>query len=174
MADVVASTRPRKLDDSDRQAIRGQLTDGVPRLKIAIDLEVSLRQVDAIRAHVTMSERREPLTPEQMLNRAYSYARARAKVKNLACLTQHDCAVLWETQGGKCAVSGQPFSNWQAQKGSKVLSRPWRPSLDRIDSRKGYEKRNVRLVSQIVNMAIGEWPFEVFVDMCRRVAATNS
>lgn len=34
----------RKLDAADRQAIRGQLADGVPREKIATDLEVSLRR----------------------------------------------------------------------------------------------------------------------------------
>lgn len=120
-----------------------------------------------------MSERREPLTPEQMRQRAHGYAKARSKAKNLDCLTLDECAALWDAQQGRCAVSGQPFSNWQVAKRSKVLSRPWRPSLDRIDSRKGYEKRNVRLVAQIVNFAIGEWPFEVFTDMCRRVAAAN-
>lgn len=55
---------------------------------------------------------------------------------------------------GRCMVSGIPF-DFAHLPGS--TRRPYAASLDRIDSRKGYTDRNVRLVCVLVNVALNEW-----------------
>jgi len=157
-----------------RQSIREQLADGVPKGTIAVETGATLKQVDAIQAHITIAERKKKLTDKEMLRRAYRYALARARAKGMECLTHLDCEGLWEKRKGHCAISGVPFSNIVVNSKAKVLSRPWRPSLDRINPRKGYELRNVRLVAQIVNFGLGEWPLEVFLEMCRRVTTRQT
>lgn len=167
-------TVKRKLDEIDKQAIRDQLADGTQKAQIAAELEVTMKQIDAIQAHLTMAKRRKKLTNEEMLRRAHSYARARARSKGLRCLTLADCKSMWSEQRGRCCISGVPFSDLQVSTSAKILSRPWRPSLDRINSRRRYEKRNVRLVAQIVNFGMGEWPLNTFQEMCRRVVSRAS
>ena len=155
------------LDEALRHGVREQIADGVPRETIAAETGLTLKQVDAIRAYIKI---RKELTDRQMLRHAHSLAKARARKKRLKCLEFSECEELWEGQKGRCAISGARFSDRQVNTRAKVLSRPWRPSLDRINSKRGYERRNVRLVAQIVNFGLGEWPLAVFRDMCRRVA----
>lgn len=165
------ATKVLALNDLQKLSIREQLADGLPRETIAAELGVTLKQVDAIRAHVTMAERKKRLTESVMLARAYNYATARARKKNFEYLSKAQCENLLKKQNGLCAISGRPFSDLVVNSRAKVLSRPWRPSLDRINPNGGYELRNVRLVAQIVNFGLGEWPLEVFREMCRLVAA---
>lgn len=49
---------------------------------------------------------------------------------------------------GTCSVTGLPF-DMKMGKGKK--RNPYRPSVDRIDSNKGYVKRNIQIVLAIVN-----------------------
>lgn len=59
--------------------------------------------------------------------------------------TVDDLMVKFETQGGKCAVSGIALTWAQG----RIL--PTSLSLDRINSEDGYSKENIRLVCQAVN-----------------------
>ena len=62
---------------------------------------------------------------------------------------------LLEKQGGKCSLSGLKMI---AEQDSSVESRGYlKPSVDRIDSRKGYTKDNVRLILSCLNQAKGPW-----------------
>lgn len=54
---------------------------------------------------------------------------------------------------GRCEVSGLPFDSERAA-GKRA---PFAPSLDRIDCSKGYIAGNVRLVSIIMNCALGDF-----------------
>ena len=49
---------------------------------------------------------------------------------------------------GKCEITGLPFS---MELGSKNKRNPYRPSVDRINSKKGYVKGNIQIVLAIVN-----------------------
>jgi hypothetical protein len=56
----------------------------------------------------------------------------------------------------RCSVTGHTLSfNW-----SGPGSNPWRPSIDRIDSTKGYVPGNVRIVSWVYNLAKSKWSDE--------------
>jgi hypothetical protein len=54
---------------------------------------------------------------------------------------------------GKCQLTGLSFDFQSAETTHK---NPYAPSLDRIDSQKGYTKENVRVVLSAVNDALGE------------------
>jgi hypothetical protein len=45
---------------------------------------------------------------------------------------------------------------------------PFRPSVDRIDSSKGYTKDNVRIVWFIENLAKNSWTDDVVMEFCKR------
>lgn len=49
----------------------------------------------------------------------------------------------------------------------------WAPSVDRIDSAKGYEPGNVRLVAWIVNRARNDGTDEALLDMARALVAKH-
>lgn len=71
-------------------------------------------------------------------------------------LTKQDLADLWEMCGGVCSVSGLPFDlNNRAYPG--WTRNPWRPSIDRVDSRVGYLPSNCQIVCVIANIAMNEW-----------------
>lgn len=61
---------------------------------------------------------------------------------------------LYDNSGGRCAVTGIPFE-FSYLRGERQP--PWAPSLDRIDSKRGYVPGNVRVVCSSVNVAMGQW-----------------
>lgn len=70
--------------------------------------------------------------------------------------------IYFDIRAGRCRVSGIPFAYEWLGEGSN----PFAPSIDRIDSSRGYTRDNVRVVVWAVNRALGEWRDEVL----RRVA----
>lgn len=77
---------------------------------------------------------------------------------------------LWEKQRGQCVLSGREMplhtnsTAWEKDKGN-----PWKPSLDRIDSSKGYLKGNVRFICYIANMAKHSWDDSIVIEFCKAV-----
>jgi hypothetical protein len=66
---------------------------------------------------------------------------------------------LWDAQQGYCAVSGLAFTD--EHHNEAFVKTPFAPSLDRIDSSKGYVKGNVRLVCMAANFALNQWGDDV-------------
>jgi hypothetical protein len=58
----------------------------------------------------------------------------------------------------RCAVTGVAFE-------FEGKRNPFRPSLDRIDSSRGYEPGNVRLVTLAANLAMSNWGDETLLKM---------
>jgi hypothetical protein len=66
-----------------------------------------------------------------------------------------------------CEVSGEKF-NCQVNEFDTHFN-PYAPSIDRIDSSKGYTKDNCRVVLACVNMGIGEWGLDIYLDVAEKV-----
>ena len=77
---------------------------------------------------------------------------------------------LWESQQGKCAISGVPLQmiSW-----SQSNKNPYRASLDRIDNDKGYVVGNVRLVTHWINNAKSTWSDDVFYEFMKNTHLTK-
>lgn len=79
-------------------------------------------------------------------------------------------AQLWREQDGRCALSGAaldlPESSgaWERRTGD-----PWKPSLDRVDSRRGYVRGNVRFVALIANQAKGRYADQDVISLARSI-----
>lgn len=86
----------------------------------------------------------------------YRYSKKNAlNRKKTFDLTYDEFEVLVEKANGRCMFSGIVFSNAYALESG--VKRPFAPSIDRIDSKKGYSLENCRLVCVIVNLAMNEW-----------------
>ena len=82
-------------------------------------------------------------------------AKNRAKEKSVSFNLTHEHLIeLWETNLGCCAVTGRVLELQQSDKGSVHMNAP---SLDRIEPKKGYVQGNVRIVTYMLNMAMGEY-----------------
>lgn len=94
-------------------------------------------------------------------------AATRARKQNVPFdLTLDYLLELHEMQHGVCAVTGL-LMNVASEKIGR--SRPFAPSLDRIEPRQGYMKGNVRFVCWAVNMALSQWGEEQFFVLCKAV-----
>lgn len=67
---------------------------------------------------------------------------------------------LCENQDYCCLLTGLKFSFASPENGWRTS--PFSPSIDRIDSKMGYKKDNVRLVLWGINLALGEWGEETY------------
>lgn len=70
---------------------------------------------------------------------------------------------LYEQQGGICALSGLKMGG--------ESKHAHRPSIDRIDSTKGYSGDNVQFVCSVVNMMKNKLPECQFIQLCVLIAA---
>lgn len=77
-------------------------------------------------------------------------------------LSESHILALAGKQEDKCALSNVKFD---------IESKWFKPSIDRIDSTKGYTLDNIRLVTWIVNHCRGKLTDEEFVAMCKAVAS---
>lgn len=102
------------------------------------------------------------------VRRMYFGAEKRSKDKGRTfTLTPRDLLDLVERANGKCEVSLIPF----VPNGTRS---PYAASIDRIDSAKGYETGNVRLVCLAVNAALNVWGLDIALKVARAmIAATD-
>lgn len=77
-------------------------------------------------------------------------------------LTMEYIQELLEKQNYKCAYSGIPFSNDKKDKYTY-------PTIDRIDSTKGYEQGNVCICTYFVNIMKNNCPLEQFKDIITKI-----
>lgn len=83
-------------------------------------------------------------------------ARARSKKYGYEMdIDYHHVLRLFNEQDGCCALTGMKFSLEKSD--GKSRCNPYVPSIDRIDSKLGYTKDNVRLVCWAINIALADW-----------------
>lgn len=75
--------------------------------------------------------------------------RAKSRAEKYEGLTLDDLLLVWESQQGRCAVTGVKLHQPGCQ--GHEISKNYLASLDRIDSSKGYRKGNVQFISATVN-----------------------
>jgi hypothetical protein len=86
--------------------------------------------------------------------RAYRLWRS-AKWRGKGCsITSTDILNVIVSQNYCCAVSGLPLS---FEAGTRAKRNPWSASLDRIDTTRGYEPDNIRIVATLINIAMNTW-----------------
>lgn len=106
--------------------------------------------------------------------RMYLNAETRARTLGRAFSLSPEAFIrLVEDSGGKCAVTGYPMD---LQARADESRHPFAPSLDRIESSKGYEAGNVRLVCMVVNFAMNKWgegPLMKIIEHCNRLTAAD-
>ena len=111
-----------------------------------------------------MVERRRyiaSLSPKHVFKLAIFNARKRAAVS----ITDIYLFELWESQEGRCAISGLQMT-W-----GKGRIEPTSISLDRINSKLGYEADNVRLVCHAVNCFRGRMLDYEMIEIARTIVA---
>lgn len=122
---------------------------------------------DKIKNKISKAYRRKYYSsnPEQILNYRLQACRKRAKDKQLIFdLELEFLTTLYHNQNGRCALTNLLFEFDFDENFSK---RPFSPSVDRINSKLGYTKDNVRLVCSAVNSALSEYGDEVFDAICQ-------
>ena len=85
-------------------------------------------------------------------------------------LTLDDVLAMWRDGKGRCAVTGIKLSEANP---TGLKRRPFIPSLDRIDPRKGYTLENTRLVCFAINAAMNAWGETVFREMANGFLRAN-
>jgi hypothetical protein len=123
------------------------------------------------------------LTPKQILDRKYRgnfagtitallhNAVKHSKERNLAITIDKDYVRNLLQTHKTCAVTNIPFD---FSTNHYRTANPFRPSLDRINSNKGYEPDNVRLVCVAVNYALNEFGDNVFHSLCEKYLEKKS
>lgn len=81
-------------------------------------------------------------------------ARNRAKQKGLEFTLTKEWV---KSRGSNCELSGLPF---RPEYDGVHDRNPFAPSVDRIDSSKGYTPENSRLIFSCLNMGLGQWGLE--------------
>jgi hypothetical protein len=85
-------------------------------------------------------------------------------------LTASDFRLMINAQNFRCAVSGISFPIHRV---SDPKAKPFRPSIDRIEPRLGYIVGNVRLVCEIVNLAMNQWGEPALIKLVQEMAANR-
>jgi hypothetical protein len=109
---------------------------------------------------------------ERCVRTMVSFAQKNAKKREIVWTinAEHVFSIL-KKQNGVCAVSGIEFEIDHAP-GQK--RRPFAPSLDRIDSKRGYVRGNVRVVCVIANLAMNEWGHDALFKLASAVVALKT
>lgn len=98
---------------------------------------------------------------EQWAKKIYRRCKDSSKARSIDFdLSRDDFEKLVNDSQGRCAITGILFDFDTRETGSRA--HPFKPSLDRIDNRKGYVVGNIRLVCIAVNFAFNEWGEKVF------------
>ena len=86
----------------------------------------------------------------------------RANKKNIPCdIDALDIVELWYKQGGRCYYSGRPMTLQPSPRGV---------SVDRLDSKRGYTRKNTVLAARQVNSMKSDLPIKDFLSWCHDIS----
>jgi hypothetical protein len=105
--------------------------------------------------------------PRLFVRNKFSKQKSKAKlVRNLEWALDIDKVTEAIVEQGRCAISGRPF----VYKTGSIDA----PSIDRIDSERGYTPDNIMFVGAHINIMKGRLDLETFVNLCKDVAKFRS
>lgn len=130
---------------------------------IALEREAALKaSYDMLGASSMISSQQPPINTKSvdelmpLAANMLSGMKSRARKKGLPCnATKGDLLLLLTSCRGLCAVTGVPLDMDTKIEGKRVS--PWMPSIDRIDSNKGYVSGNIRIVCYTANLAMSQF-----------------
>jgi len=131
--------------------------------------EVSKATSGAAYARKATREVRAILTSRML----FAKSRAASRQRDFS-LTIDGLCEQYDAQRGLCAVTGLPMDVGAPAGGDTKWRKPFRVSLDRIDSAQGYTPENVRLVCSAVNNALGPWGEAVFAIIAQAYLARGA
>lgn len=103
---------------------------------------------------------------------AYSYFKRNAKRRNIFWSDKLTIEYLYNLllkQNKKCALTGVNIDLTESRKSSNVDFELMTASIDRIDSKKGYEPNNIQWVHKDINRMKWAFPQNQFIEMCQLV-----
>lgn len=107
-----------------------------------------------------------PVDVVRCMRIAYHHTKKNAKTRQIDfTLSRDEFLVIAVRAAGRCEISAIPFTLGEAR--GRYERRPWAPSIDRIDSAKGYSVTNCRLVCIAVNLAMNTWGIDTLQTMAR-------
>lgn len=174
MGEVTPIDRPRGLLCVDGQWVMDKRVYGVrvhERLKTA-DYAIALDRFHALletysrqAGSVVWEERCRAMLDDRGSWVYQTIARKRSEAK--ACgrefgITPGQLVSILVGSEGRCMVTGIEFSDW---KPANARIPPFRMSVDRVDSTKGYTADNCRVVLLCVNLAMRDWGDAVMVQI---------
>lgn len=133
-------------------------TNGMRYVRLSRDRDLAIQEYRRLRGNFFDSAKPHMLQRE--VSRIYKKAQYNAAQRGLPFdLSMEEMMQVGENSRWRCALTKIAFS---LDKKDGCKFRPFAPSLDRIDSSKGYSLDNCRLVCFAVNAAMNEWGEEVF------------
>lgn len=97
----------------------------------------------------------------------------KAKTRALAKDLDFSLTVGWveeRTVAGVCELTGMPFEFYS----DSNEQNPYAPSIDRIDSSKGYTPENCRVILWAVNTALCHWGLEIFLPIAQKLISKEN
>lgn len=103
--------------------------------------------------------------PLSVLSEVYSSSLSGAKSRNLDFdLTPVQLVRLARKAAGRCTLTGIP---WDYDTTNRRGKKPWKPSLDRIDTLSGYTETNCRFICAAVNIALSDFGDDVLLRIAK-------
>lgn len=116
----------------------------------------------------SVKRRRTPRVRRSIDSLLLSDTKYRAKRKGIECtLTRAEVQEVLKRSKGRCELTGIRFDRAYKGVNNEYHHRPFKPSLDRIDAKKGYTLDNVRVVLFMVNTALSEFGERMFERIAR-------
>lgn len=145
------------------------------------EIRESSKSTERVDAEMLLGQRIAAKVPIAMkfdhgrYRRLFTKTRANAQQRDIYFgLTETEFTWLVRRSRGRCELSGIHFDfgyDLAAMKGSR---RPFAPSIDRIDSQRGYTVDNCRIICVIANYALGGWGLETLLLFARGLVERSS
>jgi len=114
-------------------------------------LEADPKKCEAVKKKRSQTHKTNKANPKRFGKTEYSSLKSRAKEKSLAFdLTPEYIQRVFDRCEGRCNITKLPFDMEIGTKG-RGKRNPYRPSIDRINSNRGYVKGNIQIVLTLVN-----------------------